>query len=116
VTCSLKAAEETSVVTLRHSKEHVGVATVIHSSTEEIWEAVVSAGPCRGYIWRIETRRKGQAYSYETNPSSSQRICYIRTTTAMVQLQNKKEEISGRESRGAWRQDELIGGKPPVVK
>jgi hypothetical protein len=23
---------------------------------------------------------------------------------------------SGREPRGAWRQDELIGGKPPVVK
>jgi hypothetical protein len=24
--------------------------------------------------------------------------------------------ISGRESQGAGRQDELIGGKPPVVK
>jgi hypothetical protein len=23
---------------------------------------------------------------------------------------------SGRESQGAWRQDKLIGGKPPVVK
>jgi hypothetical protein len=23
---------------------------------------------------------------------------------------------AGRESQGAWRQDELIGGKPPVVK
>jgi hypothetical protein len=23
---------------------------------------------------------------------------------------------SGRESQGAWRQDELIGGKLPVVK
>jgi hypothetical protein len=27
-----------------------------------------------------------------------------------------KKKISGRESQGAWRQDELIGGKPPVVK
>jgi hypothetical protein len=27
---------------------------------------------------------------------------------------NKK--MSGRECQGAWRQDELIGGKPPVVK
>jgi hypothetical protein len=27
-----------------------------------------------------------------------------------------KKNISGRESRGAWLQDELIGGKPPVVK
>jgi hypothetical protein len=26
------------------------------------------------------------------------------------------EQISGRESQGAWRQDELMGGKPPVVK
>jgi hypothetical protein len=23
---------------------------------------------------------------------------------------------AGRGSQGAWRQDELIGGKPPVVK
>jgi hypothetical protein len=28
----------------------------------------------------------------------------------------EKKKISGRESQGAWRQDELIGGKPPVVK
>jgi hypothetical protein len=26
------------------------------------------------------------------------------------------EEISGRDSQGAWRQDEEVGGKPPVVK
>jgi hypothetical protein len=26
------------------------------------------------------------------------------------------EKISGRGSQGAWRQDKLIGGKPPVVK
>jgi hypothetical protein len=32
---------------------------------------------------------------------------------ASMQLENK---ITGRESRGACRQDELIGGKPPVVK
>jgi hypothetical protein len=34
--------------------------------------------------------------------------------TATVRLQKKK--ISGREPQGAWRQDELIGDKPPVVK
>jgi hypothetical protein len=33
--------------------------------------------------------------------------------TEGVQL---KKKTSGRESQGAWRQDELIGGKPPVVK
>jgi hypothetical protein len=32
--------------------------------------------------------------------------------TAMVQL----EKIGGRHSQGACRQDELIAGKPPVVK
>jgi hypothetical protein len=26
------------------------------------------------------------------------------------------KNIPGRESQGAWRQDELIGGKPTVVK
>jgi hypothetical protein len=26
------------------------------------------------------------------------------------------EKNSGRESQGAFRQDELIGGKPPLVK
>jgi hypothetical protein len=34
------------------------------------------------------------------------------TITTRVQL----EELSGRGPQGAWRQDELIGGKPPVVK
>jgi hypothetical protein len=37
----------------------------------------------------------------------------MRTVTASVQLENK---ITGRESRGACRQDELIGGKPAVLK
>jgi hypothetical protein len=32
--------------------------------------------------------------------------------TAEVQLQKK---ISGRDPQGAWRQDELIGSKPPVA-
>jgi hypothetical protein len=27
-----------------------------------------------------------------------------------------KKKIAGREPQGAWCQDELIGGKPPVVK
>jgi hypothetical protein len=26
------------------------------------------------------------------------------------------EKNTGRESQGAWSQDELIGGKPPVVQ
>jgi hypothetical protein len=27
-----------------------------------------------------------------------------------------EKKTSGRGSQGTWRQDELIGGKPPVVK
>jgi hypothetical protein len=37
----------------------------------------------------------------------------IRTITASVRLENK---IIGHESQGICRQDELIGGKPPVIK
>jgi hypothetical protein len=44
---------------------------------------------------------------------SRQSVCYIRTMTASVQLGGKN---TGRDPRGACRQDELIGGKPPVVK
>jgi hypothetical protein len=36
------------------------------------------------------------------------------TITASVQLENKI--TTGRESQGAFRQDELIGDKPPGVK
>jgi hypothetical protein len=32
--------------------------------------------------------------------------------TAGVQLKKN----SGRESQGAWRQEKLIGNKPPIVK
>jgi hypothetical protein len=41
------------------------------------------------------------------------RGCHIRTITASAQMENK---ITGPESQGACRQDELIVGKPPVVK
>jgi hypothetical protein len=34
--------------------------------------------------------------------------------TTRVQLQNKKN-LSGRELQVAWREDELIDGKSPVV-
>jgi hypothetical protein len=37
----------------------------------------------------------------------------MRTITASVQLDSK---IADRESQGASRQDELIGGKPIVLK
>jgi hypothetical protein len=45
-----------------------------------------------------------------SGPPSVQRGCYIRT----ISVQLKKD--TGRGSQGAWRQGELIGGKPPVVK
>jgi hypothetical protein len=37
----------------------------------------------------------------------------MRTTTASVQLKNK---ITGRDTQGACRQNEMIIGKPPVAK
>jgi hypothetical protein len=46
---------------------------------------------------------KGQAYSLETNPSSSERGRRISTMAARVQLKTK---ISGRGPQGAWRHDE----------
>jgi hypothetical protein len=33
----------------------------------------------------------------------------------MISGVQMKKEIAGRDSQGAWRQDEVIGGKPPVV-
>jgi hypothetical protein len=42
-----------------------------------------------------------------------ERGCYVRTITVSVQQENK---ITGRESQGACRQDELIGTTPPIVK
>jgi hypothetical protein len=39
-------------------------------------------------------------------------VSYIMTMTARVQ----SKKISGCESPGVWGQDELIGGKPPVLK
>jgi hypothetical protein len=27
-----------------------------------------------------------------------------------------EKKISGRDTQGAWRRDELIGGKPPILK
>jgi hypothetical protein len=48
----------------------------------------------------------------QTNPLVREDIA-LRTITASVQLENK---ITCYESQGAWRQDELIGGKQPLVK
>jgi hypothetical protein len=49
----------------------------------------------------------------KTDPSSRQRVFYIRYIPASYQLENK---ITGRESQGACRQDEFTDGKPPLVK
>jgi hypothetical protein len=48
-------------------------------------------------------------------PSFRQRGCYIKTIIANVQL-GGGEGFSGRDSQGAYRQDELMGGKPPVLQ
>jgi hypothetical protein len=48
---------------------------------------------------------EGQQQLQTTEPSSRQRGCCIRTTTASVQLENK---ITGRESQGACQEDVLF--------
>jgi hypothetical protein len=61
------------------------------------------------------TRRAASSEDSSTTQyytSSRQTGCYIRTMTSGIQLRKH----SGRESQGARHQDELIGGKPPVVK
>jgi hypothetical protein len=55
---------------------------------------------------------EGQEQLQTKDPSSRQRGCYIRTITASVQL--RKKLVVGLKE--LWRQDELNGGKPPVVK
>jgi hypothetical protein len=69
----------------------------------EVWSWIESENDCAG---------EDQQQLYAIDLSSRHRGCYIRTMPARVQL--KKND--GRESQGAWRQDELIGGKPTVVK
>jgi hypothetical protein len=54
---------------------------------------------------------KVPAYSKESNPSSRQRGCYLRT-----ECQGSVKKNVRSEPQGAWRQDEIIGGKPTVVK
>jgi hypothetical protein len=54
---------------------------------------------------------KGKAYSQATNPSSHLRGRYVWTIIARIQL----KKVTGRESQGAWRQDELIDDKPQAV-
>jgi hypothetical protein len=60
-----------------------------------------------------ECAGEGQQQLQITDTSSRQRRFYTRTMTAGVQL---RKQISDRESQGARRHDELIGGIPPVVK
>jgi hypothetical protein len=41
---------------------------------------------------------------------------YIRHRPFLFIRDETKRKNSGRDPQGAWRQDELIGGKPPVEK
>jgi hypothetical protein len=63
-------------------------------------------------IWTLKywDATVSQARNQQKQVASS---TYIRTIAASVQLENN---VTCRESEGACRRDELIGGKPPVVK
>jgi hypothetical protein len=80
--------EMISIARQRHSK-HVSVVKNNNSTTEKLLEAEFS-------------------------------MLFVSSLTMMLHKDYDRkgslEEISGRKSQGASRQDELIGGKPPVVK
>jgi hypothetical protein len=61
---------------------------------------------------RYVTPGKGSLFIRDTPILSSKKM--LRKDYDLKDSVAKK--ISGRESQGAWRQDELIGCKPPVVK
>jgi hypothetical protein len=55
--------------------------------------------------------RTSSNFKLQTHPLLREDVTvYICSITARVQLENK---ITGRESQGACRQDQLIDGKPP---
>jgi hypothetical protein len=64
------------------------------------------------YIYDTYTWRKATSITDETIFSSERmlRKDYYRKVSI------QKKIISGHESQGAWSQDELFGGKLPVVK
>jgi hypothetical protein len=39
-----------------NTKHPISIAVVMQATIEELWEAVFSEGPCRGYIWIIESQ------------------------------------------------------------
>jgi hypothetical protein len=39
-----------------------------------------------------------------------------KSSVAKLKTQSKKQTGSGCDPQGDWDQDELIGGKPPIVK
>jgi hypothetical protein len=63
----------------------------------------------------LSDERAGQSFTITVGPRQRNyfRTKFRGTITTNVQLENK---IIGHESQGACRQDELTGGKLPVVK
>jgi hypothetical protein len=73
-------------------KHNNSIATGMHATTEELWEAVFSVGPCRGFVLRIETQA-----------SQSREVYRVKSLQLAVQL--------GNESIGDWHRQ----GTPIVV-
>jgi hypothetical protein len=126
-------------VSRQRLRKHVPAATDTHAAIEILLEMVCYT-PWKGVIRRTIEARIGTLFLGDINTGISPQSLVesesegvkcghesrgTRTwewlrwrgaaaiVTASVQLENK---ITGRESQGACRQDELIGGKPPVVK
>jgi hypothetical protein len=65
-------------------KGHVRVETVMHVTMEELWEAVFSVDPCRGYIWRIW--QGPAAYIKDRRVLSSERAPHKNKTVTVTQV------------------------------
>jgi hypothetical protein len=53
---------------------------------------------------------------FPTKANATEEPCSLHGPCRDVINRTSLEKISGRDPHGAWRQDELIGSKPSVVK
>jgi hypothetical protein len=96
------------------------------------WRWILEINPLRGYM-SMDTGN-GWSTGYITGNTDRVIVLTLARTSSNCKRQTHplvkedvtlglwlqvfiwKQNIAGRESQGVWHQDELIGGKPPVVK
>jgi hypothetical protein len=63
------------------------------------------------YVRYVHLTKAEHIYKRQTHPLVREGV-----TEVLRSQEFSCQKISGRETQGAWRQDELIGGEPPVVE